>query len=129
MSTVVDDIEEREEPLEDESGDEPTVAPVQYDISSYGADYDVEGLVKRIQRDDILIPPFQRNYVWTQKDASRFIESLLLAYQFPKYFLLRSLTQTSFLCWMVSSGSRLSNSFMKGTSILMKTTKRSKYLN
>jgi hypothetical protein len=88
MSTVVDDLEEGEElQVEDEASDEATVAPVQYDISSYGADYDVEGLVKRIGRDDILIPPFQRNYVWTQKDASRFIESLLLGLPVPGIFL------------------------------------------
>jgi hypothetical protein len=47
----------------------------------------VEGLVKRIQRADILIPPFQRNYVWSQKDASRFIESLLLGLPVPGIFL------------------------------------------
>lgn len=88
MSTALNDLEERDEAqVEDEAADESTVAPVQYDISSYGADYDVEGLVKRIGRDDILIPPFQRNYVWTQKDASRFIESLLLGLPVPGIFL------------------------------------------
>jgi len=87
MAAVLD-IEEREEvQVEDESAEEPAVAPIQYDISSFGADYDVEGLVKRLERGDILIPPFQRNYVWSFKDASRFIESLLLGLPVPGIFL------------------------------------------
>ena len=88
MAAVLDEIEEREDiQVEDETAEEPTVAPIQYDISSFGADYDVEGLVKRLERGDILIPPFQRNYVWTLKDASRFIESLLLGLPVPGIFL------------------------------------------
>lgn len=88
MSAVVDDLEERDEiQVDDDTSNELVVAPVQYDISSYGADYDVEGLVKRLAREDILIPPFQRNYVWTLKDASRFIESLLLGLPVPGIFL------------------------------------------
>ena len=36
-----------------------------YGISSYGADYDVEGLVKRLKRKDIFIPPFpQLTQIW-----------------------------------------------------------------
>lgn len=66
-----------------------TVALIQYDISSYGADYDVDGFVKRLNRNDILIPPFQRNYVWSQQEASRFIESLLLGLPVPGVFLVR----------------------------------------
>ena len=58
----------------DESEEEPAV--VVYDISNYGVDYDVEGLVKRLDRGDIFIPEFQRDYVWNQVEASRLIESL-----------------------------------------------------
>jgi uncharacterized protein with ParB-like and HNH nuclease domain len=73
----------------DETQKDDKVVPIQYDISSFGADYDVEGLVKRLDRDDIFIPPFQRAYVWTQKEASRFIESLLLGLPVPGIFLAR----------------------------------------
>jgi len=58
-----------------------------YSITSYGADFDVEGLVKRIDREDIFVPPFQRKFVWTHKQASRFIESLLLGLPVPGVFL------------------------------------------
>ena len=66
-----------------------TVAPVQYEITSYGADIDAEGFVNRLRRDDVYIPPFQRGYVWSQKEASRFVESLLLGLPVPGVFLAR----------------------------------------
>ncbi|MDQ2841188.1 MAG: DUF262 domain-containing protein, partial [Acidobacteriota bacterium] len=63
--------------------------PFKYSISNYGADYVVEVLVKRVSKGDIFIPPFQREYVWSLKDASRFIESLLLGLPVPSVFLSR----------------------------------------
>jgi hypothetical protein len=78
---------DEEDQVEDESSEDDVVAPVRYDISTYGADYDVEGLVKRLNRGDIIIPDFQRNYIWNQAEASRFIESLLLGLPIPAIFL------------------------------------------
>src|SRR5258706_15619947 len=63
--------------------------PVEYAISSYGADYPVDGLVKRMSAGSIFIPPFQRSYVWNVYRASRFIESLLLGLPVPAIFLSR----------------------------------------
>jgi uncharacterized protein with ParB-like and HNH nuclease domain len=73
----------------DDADSDDTVVPEKYDITSFGADYDVEGLVRRLQRGDIFIPSFQRNYVWNQNLASRFIESLLLGLPIPGIFLAR----------------------------------------
>lgn len=61
--------------------------PFKYGITSYGADFDVEGLVKRIDRGDIFVPPFQRGFVWNIAQASRFVESLLLGLPVPGIFL------------------------------------------
>lgn len=76
----------------DEAASDQSVAPVQYNISSFGADYDVEGLVRRLNRGDIFIPSFQRDYVWSEREASRFIESLLLGLPVPGVFLARDTT-------------------------------------
>lgn len=88
---IEEEIEKRlgETSVEDEAAKDSTVAPVQYDISSYGADYDVEGLVNRLKRKDIKIPEFQRQYIWTIREASKFIESLLLGLPVPAIFLVR----------------------------------------
>lgn len=73
----------------DEASTDDAVVPDNYDIVSYGADYDVEGLVKRLIRKDIVIPEFQRSYVWNLTEASRFVESLLLGLPVPGIFLAR----------------------------------------
>ncbi len=85
-----------------EGEDEP--APFDYDITSYGADFPVDALVKRVNSGDIVIPTFgryhgesgqinvvgfQREYVWSKFKADRFIESLLLGLPVPGIFLVR----------------------------------------
>ena len=88
MSTEIDQLELDVE-IEDDAGQEDAVAPVKYDISSYGIDFDVEGLCRRLRRGEIFVPPFQRSYVWNLEEASRFIESLLLGLPVPGIFLAR----------------------------------------
>ena len=58
-----------------------------YNVSSYGWDSDVEGLVKRLERSDIYVPRFQRGFVWTGPEKSRFIETLILGLPVPNVFL------------------------------------------
>lgn len=70
----------------DEGSDKET-APLGYVISSYGADYTVDGLVKRMREGSVYVPEFQRGFVWDIKDASRFVESLLLGLPVPSLFL------------------------------------------
>jgi len=69
-----EDINERDE-----------VAPLHYGISSFGADFPVDSLVKRIQTEDIIVPTFdpevsdpashivgfQRDFVWTKSQSDR----------------------------------------------------------
>ena len=69
----------------DESAEEPI--PYKYSITSYGADYPVDSLVKRLDEDVIFVPPFQRSYVWSINRASSFVESLLLGLPVPGIFL------------------------------------------
>jgi hypothetical protein len=85
------DLDPSSEPVDtsvvDDAADDPTIANVRYDISSYGIDFDVRGLVGRLQEEKILIPHFQRSFVWNLPDASRFVESLLLGLPVPGIFL------------------------------------------
>src|SRR5688572_4711252 len=87
----VDDLDELSE-----------VIPASFSINSYGADYPVDGLVKRVGEGDIVIPlfsmepekgqtmvGFQRELVWTKSQADRFIESLLLGLPVPSIFLVK----------------------------------------
>lgn len=60
---------------------------VRYRITSYGMDFDVDGLVRRLNRGSVFVPPFQREFVWSRKRASQFIESLLMGLPVPGVFL------------------------------------------
>lgn len=71
--------------VDDESADEAT--SISFSITSYGADYPVDTLVKRMKNQAFFIPEFQRNFVWSQRHASRFIESLLMGLPVPGIFL------------------------------------------
>jgi hypothetical protein len=78
------------------------VLPTNFSITSYGADYPVDGLVKRVAQSDIVVPVFslepeagqstvgfQRDFVWKKPQADRFIESLLLGLPVPGIFLVK----------------------------------------
>lgn len=86
--TQLEDYYEEDFPDEIE-GNEPEEKQIdfEYSLSSYGIDFDIAGLVRRYKEKSIYIPKFQRNYVWTIKKASRFIESLLLGLPVPGIFL------------------------------------------
>ena len=76
--------------VEDPVGNDDELGnPIRYIITSYGADIPVDGLVKRLDGEAIFIPDFQRNFVWTIAQASRFIESLLLGLPVPGVFLFK----------------------------------------
>ena len=72
-----------------QDGDDEIGGIIRYSISSYGADMPVDGIVDRLNREDIFIPPFQREFVWTHTQASRFIESLLIGLPVPGIFMFK----------------------------------------
>ena len=95
---------EFEEPIdlnEAEQEDLLEAESVTQQVTYSGQDFDVDGLVRRMNKDDILIPRFgheddrittagfQRSFVWTRPQMDRFIESLLLGYPIPGIFLVR----------------------------------------
>lgn len=85
--------EELEEP-------QPAAAPITF----RSQDFDVKGLVGRLENKDILVPrirmtsaeqgvcdlnSFQRGFVWNKKQMDLFVESLLLEYPIPGLFLVQ----------------------------------------
>ncbi len=76
------------ENVEDQEEDVSTTGEL-FSISSFGVDYPVETLVSRMEKKLFYIPPFQRAFVWSQNQCSRFIESLLLGLPVPGIFLFK----------------------------------------
>lgn len=106
IDEVADDLEPPDMVVEEDVEDlneAKEVIPYDFEITAYGADYDVEGLVKRLDRRDIIVPTFdpeieetesgivgfQRRFVWRKPQCDRFIESLLLGLPVPGIFLVK----------------------------------------
>lgn len=70
---MVDDIETDEIDIEEETDEIPFV---EFDISVSPADPTLELLANKVQQKDIIIPFYQRKYVWKIEQASKLIESL-----------------------------------------------------
>ena len=74
------------EPVESEVLDEQSSLPT-YEILTYPADYTLEVLVDKWTKGQLIVPNFQRKFVWTQVQASKLIESFLLGLPVPPIFL------------------------------------------
>ncbi len=74
------------EPITSEDEDYES-APADYQISTYPADFTLEVLHQKWKADEILIPEFQRGFVWKQVQASKLIESFLVGLPVPAVFL------------------------------------------
>lgn len=86
----VQDIDETAEPLRS-----------RYEITAFGADFDVNGLVRRLDEGEIVVPTFepsvdnqevagfQRQFVWKPEQMDKFVESLLMGLPVPGIYLVK----------------------------------------
>ena len=79
-----DEFEELETEIENDE-----VPYVEYDISVSPSDPSLELLATQIGRNDIIVPFYQRKYVWKIEQASKLIESFLMGLPVPQVFLSR----------------------------------------
>lgn len=70
-------------------GESESSQTAQYKINYYGADFTLEVLSMKINRNEIVIPRFQRRYIWPITRASKLVESFLLGSPVPEVFLYR----------------------------------------
>ena len=63
------------------------VSVTQYDITVVPNDFNINTINNLIESGGIAMPFFQRNYVWGKREASKFIESLILGLPVPQIFL------------------------------------------
>jgi uncharacterized protein with ParB-like and HNH nuclease domain len=73
------DLEFEDEPEEDE-------VLIKYDIATYPSDFTLSGIYDMWKNEDIKIPEFQREFVWSIKQSSSLIESFLLGLPVPPVF-------------------------------------------
>jgi len=59
---------------------------IEYDITTYPSDFTLSGLAQMWKDEDITIPDFQREFVWSIKQSSLLIESFLIGLPVPPVF-------------------------------------------
>ena len=60
-----------------------------YQINSYSVDRPIETLIKWKQNGKLIVPEFQREYVWTYNNSAKFIDSILLSLPIPNIFVFK----------------------------------------
>ncbi|CAN7659893.1 DUF262 domain-containing protein [Bosea sp. LjRoot237] len=80
-------IEEQDSDDFDTEDELDEVPYVEFDISVSPSDPTLELLSNQIARNDIIIPFYQRRYVWKIEQASRLVESFLMGLPVPQVFL------------------------------------------
>lgn len=78
--------EKLEDELEVDENMEEDEVSIEYDIASYPSDLTLSVIDEMWKNKDIMIPEFQRNFVWTIKQSSLLIESFLLGLPVPQVF-------------------------------------------
>lgn len=73
--------------FEDYVEDAEELQVVEYDITATPNDFNVSTLFSFVESGAVVIPGFQRHYVWDRKRASKLIESLILGLPVPQLFL------------------------------------------
>lgn len=81
---MADQVTDEELKTEDEGDETPFV---EFDISVSPADPTLELLANKVQANEIIVPFYQRKYVWKIEQASRLIESFLMGLPVPQVFL------------------------------------------
>lgn len=73
-------------PINDAAADEDG-GGFRYDIVAYPSDWSLQTYKDKWDKKEVLIPEYQREYVWTTKTASRLVESLMIGLPVPQIFL------------------------------------------
>ena len=83
-------LQEEELLIEDtETDDDNEPQNIKYEIASFPTDFTVKVMYQKWQSGQLIIPQYQRRYVWNLPQASRLIESFLLGLPIPQVFLFR----------------------------------------
>lgn len=80
MADYDDELELQSDDIQDDE------VSIEYDIATYPSDFTLQGIVDMWDEKGIEIPEFQRDFVWTIKQASLLIESFLLGLPVPPVF-------------------------------------------
>jgi uncharacterized protein with ParB-like and HNH nuclease domain len=86
MENTMPEIKNEELEIQGDGTENEEEAHVEYDIASYPSDFTLSGINDLWNNKDIIIPEFQREFVWNINQSSLLIESFLLGLPVPPVF-------------------------------------------
>lgn len=75
--------------IKESKSDDNSEPLTRYQINSYSVDRAIETLIKWRENGKLIIPDFQRNFVWSFNNSSRLIDSILLSLPIPNIFVFK----------------------------------------
>ena len=84
--TLIADQTQQDADMEFDVDNEDNEQFINFDLNIYPSDYTLKVLADMWEDNEIEIPDFQRNFVWTIKQSSLLIESFLLGLPVPQVF-------------------------------------------
>lgn len=100
---------------EENSSDDSKIE--RYQINTFTQDRAIETLLKWYDNKKLILPEFQRDYVWTYANSCRLIESILLNLPIPNIFLFKIKDQNGEKFLLIDGLQRITtiNQYVKGT--------------
>ena len=87
MQNLVNDETEIDKITEDEESEGISIQ--RYAFNSFKIERSIRDILNWVEKDKIIIPEFQRDFVWTFNQSCKFIESILLGLPIPDFFMFR----------------------------------------
>lgn len=82
--------EEEKEIIEIENQEEEeSISLERYAFNSFRIERSIRDILNWVEKGKIIIPEFQRDFVWNYNQSSRFVESVLLGLPIPDFFMFR----------------------------------------
>ncbi len=94
---MADETEEWDAEKTEDSPEDEQEPKLEFEIMNYPADITLGGYVDHWDRKELIVPDFQRMYVWDSVKASKLIESFLLGLPVPGVFLYKERVKTGYL--------------------------------
>ena len=113
---MINEIDERDFSYEENELNEQKELK-RYQINSYSVDRAIETLIKWKRNNKLIVPDFQRDFVWTFSNSARLIDSILLNLPIPNIFVFKVIENSEEKYILVDGMQRLTtiDQFQSGT--------------
>ena len=89
IENLVPDQEVDEQDVLEQEENAESIAIQRYAFNAFRIERSIRDILNWVEKGKIIVPEFQRDFVWNFNQSSRFIESILLGLPIPDFFMFR----------------------------------------